>query len=80
MVRTLVFSPFVFLASELVRNSIEAMKQDGVDEVSFSSLLQSLMFQHTFRSFWKQSTTTMLRFRFMSPSVSYARSDFTDFT
>lgn len=33
LVRTLFFSPFSLLASALVRNSIEAMKSDGVEEI-----------------------------------------------
>ena len=42
LVRTLFFPLFSPLASALVRNSIEAMKSDGVEEVSLHCGLYSV--------------------------------------
>lgn len=63
-----------FSASTLVRNSIDAMKEDGVEEVRLLIFLfPSHRQRHSYRSSWKRNSITMLLSLFTNPLVSYVR-------
>jgi hypothetical protein len=78
------FFPFWIIASALVTNSIQAMREDGVDEVSgllFEVLHSPMSYRNAFlhRLCSRQSLTISQHCLCTSPSDLYERKGFTDF-